>query len=66
MYNVAQKFIFSGQNVLLDVMAYGEEINMLHYSFRYYPIKIGLLYSPLEENLIKCFQRNYLSSKKET
>lgn len=63
MYNVAQKFIFSGQNVLLDVMAYGEEINMLHYSFRYYPIKIGLLYSPLEENLTKCFQRNYLSSK---
>lgn len=65
MYDISKKFIFSGQNVLLDVMAYGKDVDMLRYSFRYYPMKIGLLYNSLEENLNKCFQRNYLSLKKD-
>ena len=65
MYDISKKFIFSGQNVLLDVMVYGTDVDMLRYSFRYYPMKIGLLYNSLEENLNKCFQRNYLSFKKD-
>ena len=61
----SQKFIFSGENVVIDVVADGcyIDINVLSYSFMNYPMKIGLLYNSLEENLRKCFQRNYISLK---
>lgn len=66
MYEKSKQYIFSGQNVLLDLVARDEDtINMLRYSFNYYPLKICLLYSNLAENLKKCFLRNYISLKND-
>ncbi len=65
-YDKSKKYIFSGQNVVIDIVAKGDSIDMLSYCFGYYPMKIGLLYSSLEENLMKCFKRNYISSKTDT
>ncbi len=58
-YNKAKKFIFSGQNVVIDtLLSTQDEINLFSYCCSYYPISIILLYSSLEENLKKCFARN--------
>ncbi len=66
MYEKSKKYVFSGQNVLLDLVARDEDtINMLRYSFNSYPLKTCLLYSNLAENLKKCFLRNYISLKND-
>jgi hypothetical protein len=65
-YYTAKAFIFSGHNVVIDLALYDRDIDILSYSFRFYPITIGFLYSSLEENLMKCFQRNDISSKFST
>lgn len=59
-YDKAREFIFSGRNVLLDLVV-NEDIyfDMLSYSFRGYSITIGLLYTSFEEGLRRCAQRNY-------
>jgi dephospho-CoA kinase len=59
LYEKAVGFIFSGQDVVLDVIS--EDISLLQHSFRSYPMVIGILYSTLEETLKKCFQRNYVA-----
>ncbi len=61
MYKKSKQFIFSGQNVVLDVVALEEKIQILSYSFHSYPMKIWLFYAPLEKTLQQCFQRNSLS-----
>jgi hypothetical protein len=60
-YEKAAKYVFSGQDVVIDIVAKGDSIDMLSYCFRYYPIKTVLLYCSLQENLIKCIKRNYTS-----
>lgn len=61
-YNEAKKYIFSGQNVIIDtVLETRSGIDSLSYSFNYYPIVKALLYSSLEETIRKCFSRNYSS-----
>jgi len=60
-YNISKKFIFSGQDVVIDIVAKGHDIDILSYVFNYFPMKIGLLYAPLEVNLRQCFQRNDIS-----
>jgi len=67
MYDQAKIFIFSGRNVIIDdVISNSMEVNLFSYSFRYYPTSIILLYASLEENLKKCFLRNYLSIQDDT
>ena len=61
MYDCARKFIFSGQDVIIDAVISQPSFDVLSYSFGYYPIIFGILYAPLEENLIKCFHRNCVS-----
>jgi hypothetical protein len=65
-YEKAKKYIFSGQDVVIDIVAKDESVNMLSYCFNYYPMLIALLYSSLEENLIKCFKRNCASAETGT
>lgn len=65
MYNIAQKFIFSGQDIVVDVVAAQGPLEMLSSSFRHYPMVIGLLYAPLEDNLSNCFQRNNIALERD-
>lgn len=65
-YDEAKKFIFSGQNVVIDtVLTSNQEIDLLFWSFHYYKVSMLLLYSPLEMNLEKCFLRNQISLKQD-
>jgi hypothetical protein len=65
-YESAKEYIFSGQNVVIDISAKKSSLEMLSYCFNYYPMETALLYSPLEENLIKCFYRNFTSYMNDT
>lgn len=59
-YYKAQEFIFSGRNVVVELIVSEDTyFDLLSSSFRGYPVKIGLLYSSLEDSLKKCFLRNY-------
>ena len=59
MYDTAKKFLYSGQNVIIEtVMFNNAEIDRFIYCFDYYPVSICLLYSPLDTNLKNCFLRN--------
>lgn len=60
LYNNAKEFLFSGRNVVVDVLfPESSSFDMLSFAFHYYPMTNILLYSSLEDNLKKCFQRNY-------
>lgn len=65
-YEKAKKYIFSGQDVVIDILVNENSLNMLSYCFNYYPMKVALLYCSLEENLEKCFSRNSISLKTNT
>ncbi len=63
LYDKAKIYIFSGQNVVIDIAEPKANIDLLAYAFRYYPITVALLYNPLKENLKKCFHKNEVSLK---
>lgn len=63
-YDVAKSFIFSGQDVVIDIVLKNNDlIHKFSYCFRGYPTLIMLLYSPLEQILENCFIRNKLSKE---
>ena len=63
-YGQAKQFIFSGLNVAIDlIMTSNSQIELFSYCFNKYPMSVVLLYLPLEENLERCFSRNYTSEK---
>lgn len=62
MYEEAKKFIYSGENVIIEtVMPNDEEVSRFIYCFNNYPVSFGLLYTSLDSNLYNCFHRNELS-----
>lgn len=65
-YQKAQKFIFSGQNVIIDLAWDDYGLEHLSYCFNGYPVKIILLYDSLAQNLTKCFSRNDTAFKDDT
>ena len=63
-YDNAKEFLFSGRDVVVDVLfPDSSSFELLSFAFRYYPMTNVLLYSSLEDNLKKCLQRNYCFSK---
>ena len=65
-YEKSKKFIFSGQNVVIDlVMVNDTQVDLFSFCFNNYPVSTILLYLPLEENLKQCFLRNHNSSNKD-
>lgn len=59
-YDNAKEFLFSGRDVVIDVLfPDSSSFELLSFAFRYYPMTNVLLYSSLEDNLKKCLQRNY-------
>lgn len=66
-YQKSQKFIFSGQNIVVDVVLTDDsDVTLFSSCFRGHPITTILLYASLEENLNRCFLRNELSFKNDT
>jgi len=66
-FNEVKKFIFSGQNVVIDTLITSDEqLDCISYCFGRYPIFTVLLYSSLEENLKRCFLRNEKSFKENS
>lgn len=63
LYHQAKAFIFSGRSVIIDLVVPGNDIDLLIYTFGYYPMTVIILYNSLEDNLGKCFHRNELSKK---
>lgn len=62
-YNKAKKFIFAGEDVVIDIVMFYNSIGCLSYCFGNYPIQMILLYSSLAKNLQNCFFRNTSSIK---
>ncbi len=59
-YEKAREFLFLGRNIILDlVVSDVKYFSVLSYCFRYYPLNIALMYTPLDEGLKRCGQRNY-------
>lgn len=63
-YTQVQPYIFSGQNVVIELSIKNElELKMLYHSFNHYPILLSLIYLSLEDNLNRCFDRNESAKK---
>lgn len=59
LYNEAKQYIFSGCNVVLDlVMPSCDHVSLLKHCFCHYPVALLLTYSSLESTLYKCLLRN--------
>ena len=60
-YQEALQFLALNKDVIVDVVLDNEAVSDLCLLFSNYIVSNCLLYSPLEENLQKCFMRNILS-----
>ena len=60
-FEIVKQAIFSGYNVLVDLLATERSLQQLLSCFGHYPVTIALVYCALEDNLWRCLNRNILA-----